>query len=204
MRNCIKDPTKAVHAAADRLRRAIDAHLAGDDKDAARHFRAADSLSVFFWLNPCWFDVEKNVVEIAPVGDSVAVPKADRDPDRTICAQVRREVLGRDGYRCRYCSVRVIPAQVRKRAHLLYPVAVPWVTTDLRRQHAGFAALWLQYDHVVPHSHGGRSDAENVVISCGLCNFGKHNYTLHQLDLSDPRERAPMTIEWDGLTRLLS
>lgn len=203
MKTCIKVPIPAVFKACNSLTHAVDAHLAGDRAAACRHFRAADNLAVFFWLNPCWYDVEKNVVEAAPVGDSSIIPSAERDPDRAIAAAVRAQVLARDGYRCRYCGLPVIDARVRKRAHVLYPEAVPWDSRDLRRQHAGFAALWLQYDHVVPHSHGGRSDADNVVIACGLCNFAKHGYTLRQLGISDPRERDPLTCDWDGLERLL-
>ncbi|WP_112872949.1 HNH endonuclease [Paracoccus endophyticus] len=202
MKTCIKDPVPAVFAARDNLAAAVDAHLAGDPDKARRRFRAADTLAVFFWLNPCWYDVEKNVVDAAPAGDSCVVPKEQRDRDRGIAAAVRTEVLARDGYRCRYCGLPVIDATIRKIAHALYPDAVPWDSRDLRRQHAGFAALWLQYDHVVPHSHGGRSNAENVVIACGLCNFGKHGYTLRQLGLSDPRLRLPEPTEWDGLQRL--
>jgi hypothetical protein len=43
----------------------------------------------------------------------------------------------------------------------------------------------------VPHSHGGRSSSENVVISCALCNDGKDKYTLRQLDVADPRITPP-------------
>lgn len=202
MKTCIKTPIPAVFAACSSLAKAVDAHLVGDHATADSHFKAADNLAVFFWLNPCWYDVEKNVVEAAPAGDSSVIPRAERDRDRAIGAAVRTQVLARDGYRCRYCGLPVIDARVRKRAHALYPEAVPWDSRDLRRQHAGFAALWLQYDHVVPHSHGGRSEADNVVITCGLCNFAKHGYTLRQLGLSDPRDRDPLPTDWDGLQRL--
>lgn len=202
MKHCIKEPIPALLAARDDLARAVDAHLAGEFETARRKFRAADTLDVFFWLNPCWYDVEKNVLDAHPAGDTCVVPRDRRDPDRVIAAPVRAEVLARDGHRCRYCGLLVIGAGIRKIAHALYPEEVPWDSHDLRRQHAGFAALWLQYDHVVPHSHGGRSSAENVVIACGLCNFAKHGYTLRQLGLSDPRLRPQQPIDWDGLERL--
>ena len=202
MKHCIKEPVPALFKARDNLALAVDAHLAGDFETARLKFKAADTLAVFFWLNPCWYDVEKNVLYPHPDGDTFLVPREQRDPDRAIAASVRAEVLARDGYRCRYCALPVIGAGIRKIAHALYPEAVPWDSHDLRRQHAGFAALWLQYDHVVPHSHGGRSNAENVVIACGLCNFAKHGYTLRQLGLSDPRLRLPQPVEWDGLERL--
>ncbi|MEM7642019.1 MAG: hypothetical protein AAF366_05775, partial [Pseudomonadota bacterium] len=49
---------------------------------------------------------------------------------------------------------------------------------------------------------GGRSSLENVVVSCALCNFGKDRFTLKQLDIEDPRIRAPVPSEFDGLERL--
>ena len=202
MRHCIKEPNAAVLRVPELLAAAVDAHLAGDGDSACRNFRKADNLEVFFWLNPAWYHVHLTVLHPRPEGDTCVRPKADRDPDRGISAVVKAAVLTRDGYRCRYCSLPVIDASIRKIAHRLYPDAVPWDPRDLRRQHAGFAALWLQYDHVEPHSHGGRSTAENVVVTCGLCNFGKHGYTLRQLDLSDPRSRTPVPTGWDGLARL--
>lgn len=202
MRHCIKEPTPAVLAVSNLLAKATNAHLCGDQDVARRYFRKADSLSVFFWLNPAWWDVEKNVVHLDPPGDTYPIPRDQRDRDRSISMATRRAVLERDGYRCRYCGLPVVPAEIRKIAHTLYPEEVPWVSSDLRRQHAGFAVLWLQYDHVVPHSHGGTSQIDNVVITCGLCNFGKHGYTLRQLGLTDPRDRPPVPSTWDGLQRL--
>lgn len=202
MRRCIKEPTPAVLRVADQLAAAVDAHLAGDTATAAAQFRLADGLAVFFWLNPCWYDVEANVVCRNPEGDTKVLPRADRDPQRSVPRSVQHEVLIRDGYRCRYCGLRVVSADIRKIAHRIYPDAVPWNARDLRRQHAGFAAAWLQYDHVVPHSHGGRSDADNVVVACALCNFAKDRFTLKQLDLEDPRRFEPAATDWDGLERL--
>ena len=117
---------------------------------------------------------------------------------------IRDEVLRRGGYRCRYCGIPVVHADIRKTASRLYPEAVVWDSRDPARQHAGFQCLWLQFDHVVPHSHGGRSTPDNVVISCALCNFGKDRFTLRQLDLEDPRSREPDPMDYDGLERLRS
>ena len=89
----------------------------------------------------------------------------------------------------------MVDADIRNIAHELYPDAVPWHERDLRKQHAAFQCLWLQYDHVVPHSYGGPSSDDNVVICCALCNFGKDKYTL-------PRLRPPDPVSWDGLERL--
>ena len=116
--------------------------------------------------------------------------------------EVKSAVLARDGFRCRYCGMPVVDASIRRIAHALYPDAVPWHPTVFQQQHAAFQCLWLQYDHVLPHSHGGSSFEENIVISCHLCNFGKDRFTIRQLGISDPRLRPPEPVRWDGLERL--
>ncbi|MEL0166487.1 MAG: HNH endonuclease [Pseudomonadaceae bacterium] len=62
--------------------------------------------------------------------------------------------------------------------------------------------MWAQYDHVVPHSHGGANDLDNLVVTCAACNFGKMEYTLDELGLIDPRTIPPIQSSWDGLERV--
>jgi len=177
----------------------------GDQKGAARLCAEADNLRVWHWLNPAWsLEVEDgaHVREVRPQGDTARVPKEQRDK-RVIPAAVKRTVLARDGFRCRFCGIPVVAAESRKIVHRLYPESVPWHSSEVRRQHAGFAVMWLQYDHVVPLSHGGRTAESNLVITCALCNFAKWNNTLKQLHLEDPRDRAPQKmVGYDGLERL--
>lgn len=184
------------------MSKAVSAHLAGDRILAESLFKKADMRAVWEWLNPGWSRPDLNVVVHSPHGDTQEVPKHLRDPDRNIAPAIKFAVLQRDGYRCRYCGIPVVHANIRKLAHRLYPDAVPWEPYDVTKQHSGFACLWLQFDHVVPHSHGGRSSLDNVVISCALCNFGKDKYTLLQLNLADPRLTPPVSSTWDGLSRL--
>lgn len=203
MRRCIKEPIPEIFAAWDAMKEAVDAHVHGDFARAEALFRQADAREVWDWLNSAWVGVIKNVVEMKPTGDSTVVPKSERDPDRNIAPHIRAAVLERDGYRCRYCGIPVIHADIRKIAAKLYPSSVDWDNRDPSKQHAGFQSLWLQFDHVEPHSHGGRSSVENVVISCALCNFGKDRFTLRQLHVEDPRLREPEHIfGYDGLERL--
>lgn len=202
MRRCIKEPIPEIFAAWDAMKGAADAHVHGDFAQADDLFRQADSPKVWDWLNSSWVGVIKNVVEMKPLGDTSVIPKSERDPDRNIAPDIRAAVLERDGYRCRYCGIPVVHADIRKIAAKLYPVAVGWDSRDPSKQHAGFQSLWLQFDHVEPHSHGGRSSVENVVISCALCNFGKDRFTLRQLHVEDPRLREPERMDYDGLERL--
>lgn len=198
----IKQPISEIFDACQALSAAVDAHLTGRADEAAEHFRTANCPKVWAWVNPACSRPDLNVRVKSPPVDTKTVPKALRDPDRLVQKAIRQEVLARDGYRCRYCGIPVVRKEVRALANELYPEAVPWVDRDPSKQHAGFQCLWLQYDHVVPHSHGGRSTADNVVISCALCNFGKDRYTLNQLGLEDPRLRPVEWIDWDGLERL--
>jgi 5-methylcytosine-specific restriction endonuclease McrA len=202
MRYSIKDQIPEIFAACEALSAAADAHLSGNGILAEETLMRANCPIVWSWLNPAWVDVDRNVVHQRPEGDTKSVPKSDRDPDRNIRAAVKNAVLSRDGFRCRYCGIPVVSADIRKFFAKLYPSAVPWDARDPSKQHAGLQTLWLQFDHVEPHSHGGRSDPENVVVSCALCNFGKHGFTLRQLSLSDPRLRDPIPTAWDGLERL--
>ena len=201
MKRSIKEPIPQIFQTWDFLNQAVDAHLAGDGPRADVLFRKADIRVVWEWLNPGWTRPALNVVVPNPPEDTQEVSEDLRDPDRIIAPAIRSAVLQRDGYRCRYCGIPVVHVDIRKLAHGLYPEAVPWEPYDVTKQHAGFACLWLQFDHVAPHSHGGRSSLDNVVISCALCNYGKFNYTLRQLDVADPRLTPPVLSAWDGLER---
>jgi 5-methylcytosine-specific restriction endonuclease McrA len=202
MKLSIKEPIPQIFQAWDLLNKAVDAHLIDDRLLAESLFNKANIREVWEWLNPGWSRPELHVVLAAPPDDTVIVSKNLRDPDRNIAPAIRSAVLQRDGYRCRYCGIPVISAEIRKLVHRLYPRAVPWEPYDVTKQHAAFACFWLQYDHVVPHSHGGLSSLDNVVVSCALCNFGKDRFTLRQLGVADPRLRTPLPSEWDGLERL--
>ena len=201
MRRSIKEPIPEIFEAWSFLNEAVDAHLAGERRLAEVCFNKADMRAVWEWLNPAWTRPDLNVVVSNPPDDTQPVSNDVRDSDRNIAPALRTAALLRDGYRCRYCGIPVVRADIRKLAHRLYPSAVPWDQFDVTKEHAGFACLWLQFDHVVPHSHGGRSSLDNVVVSCALCNFGKDKYTLRQLGVTDPRLTPPVSCGWDGLER---
>ncbi len=62
----------------------------------------------------------------------------------------RANLYARDGYRCQYCGSKPLTPKM------------------------------LNYDHVVPRSKGGKTEWENIVTSCILCNLKKGHKTLKQ------------------------
>jgi 5-methylcytosine-specific restriction endonuclease McrA len=201
LRHCNKAPIREIFDAWQTLSQAVDAHLAGDTGRAMALLGEANSPAVCAWTNPTWGRPRLNVRHWHPSNDTRVVPSESRHSLRHPTDAVKQAALTRDGFRCRYCGIPVIHAEIRKLAHRLYPDAVPW-GRNLDEQHAAFQCMWLQFDHVVPHSHGGPSTLDNIVVTCALCNYGKDCYTLAQLGLTDPRTRPPEPGVWDGLERL--
>lgn len=108
------------------------------------------------------------------------------------------EMPQRDSYYCRFYKTPVIWAKVRIAIRKQYSKAVPWEGTNAT-QHAAFQCMWAQYDHILPHARGGRSDLENVYLTCSACNFGRGNYLLKDFDLLHPSLHAPRQGSWDKL-----
>ena len=86
------------------------------------------------------------------LGVGVYVLQADRqspEHDRHIPDDVRREVLRRDGYRCRECDW----------SH------DEWNPSDPRH---------LELHHVMPHVRGGENVKENLNTLCTVCHDKLH------------------------------
>ena len=115
-------------------------------------------------------------------------------------AQERCQLHARDGFHCRFCGIPVIRAEVRERIQRAYPQALRWGKRNVER-HAAFFALWAQYDHLLPHAHGGGNELSNIVVTCAACNYGRGGYTLAEVGLAHPLERPPVRSAWDGLER---
>ena len=63
--------------------------------------------------------------------------------------------------------------------------------------------MWLQYDHLLPHSRGGNNDLENLVITCAPCNFARMQFTLTEVGIENPFLNKRAISNWDGLERIL-
>lgn len=151
-----------------------------------------------------WFDVHAQnsgtfrAKHFGPRGSSHRAP--DLDPQRQV-TRFEKKLFARDGYRCRYCAVRVVPGTVTKRMESLLGKDMFDATSRSNSARHGIKlAFSAALDHVVPHSQGGRTDAENLVTCCWACNYGKADYTLKELGLIDPRRFDPIVDDWMGLT----
>lgn len=124
-----------------------------------------------------------------------------RSTQRMPSAGCERSIYARDGWRCRYCGVRVIDRAMRTKLHRLMPEVARWGARNADK-HSALAALSASLDHVVPHSRGGSNAEFNLVTACNACQFGRGQWTLEEVGFLDPREFAPVCDSWDGLTRL--
>lgn len=68
----------------------------------------------------------------------------------------------------------------------------------------------LTYDHVIPRSHGGKTNWENIVMACRPCNFSKANRTPEQAGMRllrepvKPRSLPIVAFNLDGINNLPS
>ncbi len=199
-RLCLREPIPEIERAAALLSAAAEAHLAGDRPRAAYLLLESNLPAVRAWTESLWGKRNLYVPGPKKRGPRAILLKDSRSSTRNATSQLKKTLIARDGYRCRFCGIPVIRHEVRDRVRKLYPDVPLWGRFN-SQQHAGFQALWLQYDHVVPHSRGGTTDLNNMVITCGPCNFGRMEFTLEEVGLLDPRERPPLASDWDGLER---
>lgn len=208
MREYLLEPIPQCFEAAALLSAAVDAHLSGRRHEAAHLIKAADLPEVREYTEAAWgAGAFKRhgfiVVQDAPP----KLPKAKQPKPRKPTAETQQIVLQRDGYHCCFCGLPVIRESIRRLMLKTYPEALSWGSSNAS-QHAAFQCLWLQFDHVLPNCRGGTSDADNIVVTCAPCNFGRMETTLAEARLIDPRSRpSPCKWEgfqtWDGLERLI-
>lgn len=202
LRRCFRDPIPEIFDAARYLDAAVSAHLAGHHDLADQLIRLADMPPIRQWTESIWGAQSPHVQFRQQTDAPPHLPADQRTKLRMPTLAERRQLHVRDGYHCRVCSIPVIRQEVRQRLHDAYPSAVQWEGRNAE-QHATFQAMWVQYDHVIPHARGGTNDADNMLITCAPCNYGRMNYTFAEVGLIDPRTLHPIQSTWDGLERLM-
>jgi hypothetical protein len=208
-RRCLREPIQELWDVATLLHEAADAHLKGDRQRAEALLRETNQPAVRAWTESLWGSARANpdqwryirlraVPEVPP-----RLPKAQRVPVRNPTAAEETAIVALYGRHCIFCGVPLIRSEIRRKLHQHYPDAVPWGRTN-PSQHAAFQALWMQFDHLLPHSRGGDNSLPNVVVTCAGCNYGRKDNTLEELGLIDPRSRTVYESTWDGLERVLA
>jgi 5-methylcytosine-specific restriction endonuclease McrA len=199
LRRCFLPPLPDHEIAADLLSQAADALLRGDLVQAADFLRGSDLRALEDYRykvagprNPAIHRQMK-----FPVGARMRNSIGPRMPT----ARIKRQVLARDGYRCRFCGSRVIVNEARKAFVAVLPTVARWGNRNVEC-HYGLAILRASIDHVVPFQRGGSSDVDNLVTTCNPCQYGRVNWLLDEEELEDPRRYPPIIDSWDGLTRL--
>lgn len=201
LRICLRDPIPEIYRAASCLDAAVTAHLAGKRSVADELIRLADDPAITEWSESLW---GSGGPWSRPLLVDTRIPFVERElriKFRMPAIGVKRALLGRDGFRCRFCGIPLVRAETRSAIRKLYPEAARWGDRN-SDQHAGLQAMWLQYDHLLPHARGGTNDIGNMVVACAPCNNGRSNLTLEEVGLTDPRQREPIQTPWDGLERI--
>jgi 5-methylcytosine-specific restriction endonuclease McrA len=202
-RTCLLEPLSEIFEAADLLNCAVDAHLAGDSSRAEEFIRRADMPAIAKWSDMIWGRENPAIHRFRTIsGAPGSVPKDLRPRPRNPGKEIQRSVISRDGHHCRFCGIPVVRPEVRMMMHRMYPQALRWGDRN-SEHHAAFQCMWLQYDHVLPNSRGGRTSLDNLIVTCAPCNNGRNERTLEELGLIDPRASTVIRTHWDGLERVL-
>jgi hypothetical protein len=203
LRHCFRDPIPELYDAARLLDAAAVAHLSGWPALASDLLSRADISAVRKWLDSIWGSKSEYVRYRATPESKPPVRRAERVALRMPTLETRIRLHQRDGFQCRWCGIPVIRTEVREFFRRHYPQVRIWGKGNAN-QHAAFQALWVQYDHIVPHALGGTNEYENLVITCAACNYGRMQFTFAEVGLQNPMIREPTSSPWDGLERVLS
>lgn len=205
---CIREPITDIFYAAYLLDRAAGAHLVGDYSAAETLIEAADIPAVRAWTESLWGNKAANPdqwkyhrfrpVPVAPPH----LPTGQRTAERMPSSAERKSIIARDGRNCVFCGIPLVRSEVRAALVRAYPSGLSWGSTN-KSQHAALQCMWMQFDHILPHSRGGDNSPENIVITCAPCNYGRWHWTLEEVGLMDPRLLPVHRTSWDGLERVL-
>lgn len=190
---CLMPPPPSLVAAPDLLSAVATAIESGDPRTARVALVAIDVEACATY----WAECEQ--LRCTVRHDDKAHSYVGTREKGSVNADLRRRITARDGWRCRYCSLRVVDGVFFARLMR----AVPDVFHDnvLESPNAICRIFTFVPDHVVPLAAGGPRDAEgNLVTSCGACNYpAKFSCLLDELGVEDPFTRAPVLDGWSGL-----
>ena len=208
-RECLRNPIPEIFEAAMLLDRAVAHHMAGNRNEAARLILQTDRDDIRAFTESLWGSKAANpdqptYIRWRSISGLPEPAEGNLDRKREPNRSDEYAIVARWGRHCVYCGVPLIRNAIPKALQAAYPDLMIWSPSNRNaEQHAAFQLMWMQFDHVVPHSRGGRTDIENVVVTCAPCNYGKGDCMLEELGLNDPRLRPAVRTSWDGLERML-
>lgn len=173
------DLRPGVEVAPDLVRLAVDA------LDASRPLMAQSFLRALDWTAFESFWLEAGLESGRRHDNSAHTKNGDASKARAIPKSVKLAVAQRDGWRCRYCMLRVVSAPILKALQVQFPAYMPLGARAVD-DHPAHRVIRCTQDHLVPHAGGGLDDPGNLVTSCGACNFQKGNCALDELSLRPP------------------
>lgn len=196
LKRCILEPTAEILETSLMLEEAGLLLMSGDRARAAAILREADM--------PILLQHFRNAGRILSglPRSREPLPKPQRAAERDPSASDLRKLFEMDGWRCRFCDIRVIDSSVRRKLRREFPEVVRWGPKDVDKHAAVFIHM-ASHDHVLPWSHGGTGELDNLVTACWTCQFARGEWLLEDVGVSDPRSRPPLRDTWDGLRRIL-
>lgn len=201
VRTSLLEPIAELELAAKLLDGAAEALLVGRNDLAAQLIVAADLPEIGVYARRILGKLSQEVHGI--VRRPKCLDKDERDPARMPSPRQEQEIFTRDGWRCRFCGIKVICKAARSILGRLFPVEAHFSGPEFKR-HTALYSMASSLDHVVPHSRGGKNAEENFVTACYCCQFGRGEWLLEEMELQDPRERPPALDSWDGLSRIVA
>jgi hypothetical protein len=152
LRTCLCPPVPEIAIAAKLFDDAVSAHLKGNFNHAAELISLAKRDEIRKGTEGLWGKrsqyIHPQVLPNAPPHLS----RAERVPVRMPSAADRKWLKDRDGVHCRFCGIPLVRKEVRERICKRNPTI--WGRKN-SEQHAAIQAMWLQYDHLLPHARGG-------------------------------------------------
>ena len=205
-RRCLLEPIPEIYLAQLHLIDAADCHCQpnSDRKMVEELICKADKPEIVEWMDSIWgpwnCSVHRRLVE--KIEKSEYVPEKAR-ANKNIPTALKRSVIKRDRYHCRWCGIPVISVEARDHLKRIYPNALRWGPSN-DDKHAAFLAMTLSVSRVIPRSRGGKNLMDNLVVSCGPCSAGRKEFFPREVCLIHPiPEKGPwITSDWDGLIRV--
>jgi len=178
---------------------AVDDFLSGNKNSCLEKIRLIRSQEITYWYiehGQMSGRHRKLTLDITPPSN---IDQRLRDPLRSP-RKVQNVVFERDGYKCRYCGIKLISQD-------FFRLFIKKLNSDLFKRgktnlttHGIIHIAWPVADHVNPWNKGGQTNLENLVSSCATCNYGKDGYTIEQIGIENPFNRNPQIDSWTGLT----